>query len=69
MKRGCYNRRWNASIWENMKKYYGKEQPLNLIINVKHTTKLPGEKRREEYRVLDLKQKLTTDRIFVPYHL
>jgi len=27
-----------------------------------------GEKKRR-YRVLDLKQKLTTGRIFVPYHL
>lgn len=54
---------------KNMKKYYGKK-PLNLILmNMKHTTKLRGEKRRKEYTVLDLKQKLTMGRIFVPHHL
>ncbi|KAL3373513.1 hypothetical protein AABB24_005474 [Solanum stoloniferum] len=53
-----------------MKRFYRKKWHLNLIlINLKHITKLQAEKRREEYTVLDLKQKITTSISFVPHHL
>ncbi|XP_047264727.1 uncharacterized protein LOC107864799 [Capsicum annuum] len=36
-----------------------------LLIKLKHITKLPEEKRSEEYLVLDLKPKATTGKLFV----
>ncbi|XP_060197609.1 probable phospholipid hydroperoxide glutathione peroxidase [Lycium barbarum] len=48
-----------ASQWKDIKKYYGKNHSLSLIlINVNHITKLLGEQGREEYMVLDLKHKV-----------
>ncbi|KAH0725607.1 hypothetical protein KY284_001472 [Solanum tuberosum] len=51
---------------KDMKKYYVRKLSLNMIlINVTHIIKLQVEKRREEYMVLELKQKVTMDQIFV----
>ena len=38
------------------------------MINVKHITKLPGEKRKQEYTVMDLKKNITMGKIFVSHH-
>ncbi|KAM3264168.1 hypothetical protein P3L10_001162 [Capsicum annuum] len=49
------------SPMKDLKKYYEKKYYKNLLlIKLKHITKLPKEKRSEEYLVLDLKQKATT---------
>ncbi|WMV08729.1 hypothetical protein MTR67_002114 [Solanum verrucosum] len=54
---------WHAGrVFSKGKNY----QALNLtLINMKHTTKLLGEKEKKKYTILDLKQKLTTERISV----
>ncbi|XP_060184821.1 uncharacterized protein LOC132614389 [Lycium barbarum] len=56
---------WQAISRKDIKKYYGKNHSLSLIlINVKHITKLLGEQGREEYMILDLKHKVIMGRIF-----